>query len=151
MIRGASYRVSMQIACPSCAATYEVPAARLKPGRSARCAACGTEWRPAPEPAAEAPPPPAEAPPASPAAAPPAPPTPFLSAMERLAAEPSRPPRSPALLAAWLVSFLLLGAGGVSAVVWRAEIMRLWPPTSQILTLFDRMPENPAVPAGKTP
>ena len=117
----------MQIACPSCGATYEVPAARLKPGRSARCAACGAEWKPAAE--TEPAPPEAEPPPAIPAASPVAEaaavPAPFLSAMERLAAEPSPSPRSPALLAAWLLTALLLAAGGISAVVWRAEIMRV--------------------------
>nr|WP_294543735.1 zinc-ribbon domain-containing protein [uncultured Rhodopila sp.] len=144
----------MQIACPSCAATYEVPAARLKPGRSVRCSACGAEWKPAPE-AEPEPPPPAEPPAAIPLATagaePAAPPAPFLTAMERLAAEPSRPPRSPVLLAAWLVTFLLLASGGISAVVWRAEIMRVWPPSSHILTLFDRMPEKPALISGKNP
>jgi predicted Zn finger-like uncharacterized protein len=73
----------MQIACPSCAAEYEVPAARMKPGRKARCSRCGTEWT-------------------LPAAAEPEPapepevavrvhsPSPAISAMDRLAAAPSR-------------------------------------------------------------
>jgi len=146
----------MQIACPSCAASYEVPSARLKPDRSVRCSRCGAEWKPVREAGPEAPPPPpepspAEPSPAEPPAEPAVPPTPFLAAMERLAAEPSRPPRPPALLAAWLLTFLLLGAGCVSAVVWRAEIMRVWPPSGRILALFDRMPEKPALISGKTP
>nr|WP_294520624.1 zinc-ribbon domain-containing protein [uncultured Rhodopila sp.] len=137
----------MQIACPSCAATYEVPADRLKPGRPVRCSACGAEWKPAPEAEPEPLPEAAEPPPAEPA--PPA--TPVLTAIERLAAEPSPPPRSPALLAAWVLSILLLGAAGVSAVVWRADIVRLWPPSSRILAMFDRMPEKPALISGKNP
>nr|WP_294512607.1 zinc-ribbon domain-containing protein [uncultured Rhodopila sp.] len=133
----------MQIACPSCAATYELPAARLKPGRSVRCSACGAEWKPEPEP--EPQPDPAAPPPAEPAA------QPMLTALERLAARAPEPTRSPALLAAWLLTVLLLGGGGVSAVVWRVDVMRLWPPSSRILAVFDRMPEKPAVISGKTP
>jgi predicted Zn finger-like uncharacterized protein len=133
----------MQIACPGCAATYEVPATRVKPGRAVRCSACGAEWQTAPEAEPEPPPEAADTPPA-------APPGPALTATERLAAEPSRPPRSPALLAAWLLTVLLLGAGGASAVVWRAEIMRLWPPGSRILALFGSLPEKPAAISGKT-
>jgi predicted Zn finger-like uncharacterized protein len=141
----------MQIACPSCAAAYDVPDARLKPGRSVRCSACGAEWKPAPEDDATPPPEVATPPPAGPEAEPAAPPTPLLTAMERLAAEPSRPPRSPALLAAWLLTFLLLGGGGISAVVWRADIMRTWSPSSRILALFGGLPEKPAVIGSEIP
>jgi hypothetical protein len=74
-----------------------------------------------------------------------------MSAMERLAAGPPRRPVSPALLAAWLLTVLLLGACGVSAVVWRADIVRLWPPSSRILASFDRMPEKQALILSKNP
>jgi len=45
----------MHVSCPDCATVYEVPDARLKPGRRLRCAQCMTEWAPIP---AIAPPPP---------------------------------------------------------------------------------------------
>ena len=34
----------MRIACPKCAAEYEVPASRLTPRKTVRCARCGGEW-----------------------------------------------------------------------------------------------------------
>ena len=37
----------MRITCPSCAAHYEVPAARLRPGKLVRCVRCGADWLPA--------------------------------------------------------------------------------------------------------
>ncbi|SHJ02181.1 MJ0042 family finger-like domain-containing protein [Roseomonas rosea] len=39
----------MRVACPECAAEYDLPpalAARLAEGRSVRCARCGTSWAP---------------------------------------------------------------------------------------------------------
>jgi predicted Zn finger-like uncharacterized protein len=36
----------MHVSCPNCAATYQVPDARLKPGRRLRCAQCSVEWTP---------------------------------------------------------------------------------------------------------
>lgn len=35
----------MHIACPSCAATYDVPDAMLLRARAMRCAACGHDWQ----------------------------------------------------------------------------------------------------------
>ncbi len=136
----------MQIACPSCAAEYDVPADRMKPGRKTRCARCGTVW--APEPEAE------PAPPPEPAAAEPEPPTPAspaITAADRPAGSPSRPPRSAALAAAWLLTALILAGGATSTVVWRAGVMRAWPPSSRILLLFGHVAEKSAdIPAKKT-
>ncbi len=139
----------MRIACPSCAAEYEVPAARLKPGRSARCAGCGTQWAPeiaaepapateqasgpAPEPAGQATAEPADLPPPVPASGSGAP---VASPADRPAAALSQPAASSALLGAWLLTFLILAGAAGAAVMWRTGIMRTWPPSSHILALF---------------
>ncbi len=39
----------MRIECPGCDATYEVPEAQMRPGRSVRCVRCEVQWRPAGE------------------------------------------------------------------------------------------------------
>jgi predicted Zn finger-like uncharacterized protein len=125
----------MQIACPSCSAEYEVPAARMKPGRKARCSRCGTEW-PLPAPAEPEP----EAPPASAA----------ITATDRPGPAASRPPWTASLAAAWLLTFLILAGGATSTIVWRAGVIRAWPPSSRILLLFGHLPEKPAdMPAKK--
>src|SRR5690242_348197 len=97
----------MQIACPGCAATYEVPASRLTPGRLVRCASCNQVWKP--DPMAELQPLPAEMPaPAAPELqAQPA--TTFADAMQRLAAAPAVPrQRRIGLTVAWVASILVL-------------------------------------------
>ena len=38
----------MRIGCPACSASYEVPAARVSPGRAVKCARCGERWEPIP-------------------------------------------------------------------------------------------------------
>jgi predicted Zn finger-like uncharacterized protein len=107
----------MRIACPSCAAEYEVPEAALAAGpRRLRCARCGHQFDAAAPPAepppvvaaVAAPPPPPEPPPepppapmASPAPAPPEPaPEPDLPAREP---PPPPKPRDAAPAAAPLV------------------------------------------------
>ena len=48
------YHEAMRIVCPACAAAYEVPEARLRPGLVVRCARCGADWaQPTPEPEPE--------------------------------------------------------------------------------------------------
>src|SRR4051812_14427710 len=36
----------MRLTCPDCAAVYEVPTDRMRPGRRARCARCDATWVP---------------------------------------------------------------------------------------------------------
>jgi|SRR5271165_304809 len=139
----------MHIACPSCAAEYEVPATRMKSGRAVRCARCGAQWKPVvdvdPAPPPEPPGPPAAEPrPVTPPPPPVTPPPPAVTATDRMETSPTRSPRPAGLLAAWLLTFLLLAGMGVAAVVWRAGIMRAWPPSSHILARFDRLPEQSA-------
>jgi hypothetical protein len=71
--------------------------------------------------------------------------------MDRLAAaSTAAAPRRTALMAAWLVTVLLLIGGTAATVTWRAAIMREWPPSSRILGLFGHDgPEKPVVAAEK--
>lgn len=99
----------MQLTCPNCAATYEVPENAIGPnGRKIRCRACETSW-------IEPPRAPAQSPlDAVPIAAPVVPPEP-----EPVAAEPPAPShprrRGPWLLLALVVVVVALGV--VAAVV----------------------------------
>jgi predicted Zn finger-like uncharacterized protein len=134
----------MRIACPSCAAEYEVPASRLTPGRKVRCTRCGEQWAAVQE--AEEPPPPAVDP--EPAEVEPraalAAPSPTITAMDRLAA-PAPPPRSVALIAAWVATFVALGTVMVAAVVWRGPIVRAWPSSGWVLGTANPVVAHPIV------
>ena len=118
----------MRIVCPKCAAAYEVPADRLKQGRTVRCARCNEQWAAVQN--IEHTSAPADAPPAQtpePAAA-----LPAFTAMDRLAAANRQPRRSVALAAAWVLTFGVLIAGAAAAIAWRADIVRAWPPSARI-------------------
>ena len=129
----------MRIACPSCAAEYEVPASRIPPHKMVRCARCGGEWiavREAaenlsePEAAAQGKPPGkprSERPPE------PGPSLPVVTAMDRLAASTPPSPSHAGLIGAWVLTFVILAATAVATVAWREDIMRIWPPSSLIL------------------
>jgi predicted Zn finger-like uncharacterized protein len=135
----------MQIACPGCAATYEVPASRLTPGRSVRCASCNRVWKP--ELLAKPPPPPVEAEPEPQLQSG----TTSADAMQRLAASPAVPARRPIGLAvAWVASLLLLAGAGAGVVLWRETIIRAWPPSGRILALLGPLPAQPAQMPGNT-
>lgn len=107
----------MRLACPNCAATYDVAESAIGPaGRKVRCRACGTSWFQPPVASIEAPPileiPPAPAPVASidPAAGPdPFAHAPFLAAR--------RAWRAPLLLGALVAAVLVLGIA-VALVAW---------------------------------
>ncbi len=125
----------MRIVCPACAAGYEVPAERLAPGRTVRCARCGVDWTPVP-----AEPEPAESPLPESAASPlPAPAAPDVPR------EPAAPPpiatdaslAGPALARgggvalrlAWALSVLALLAAAWGAYAGRGAVMQAWPPS----------------------
>jgi predicted Zn finger-like uncharacterized protein len=127
----------MRIACPTCAATYDVSASRLLPGKKIRCMRCGGEWlysRPA------------EAP--EPAAAPGPESLPSVTAMDRLAASPPPAAFSTKLAAAWVLTVVLLVGAVTATVVWRQAAMRAWPPSALILAPFGQTPPQTGQTAG---
>jgi predicted Zn finger-like uncharacterized protein len=140
----------MRITCPSCAAEYDVPASRLTPSRTVRCARCGRRWTATLE--TEAPPPvsdPAE-PQADHEAGHPAQleaPSPTVSAMDRLAASVVQPPRSASLIGAWIATFVILTAAVAATIVWREPVVRAWPPISRILGPADQVAADVSRPA----
>jgi predicted Zn finger-like uncharacterized protein len=150
----------MRIACPTCAAAYDVPDALLAAGpRLLRCARCSTEF-PAALPEAKAPPEPQPEPEPQPALPPdPAPPEPSptpappadLAAPPRERPVPTRgpavsspidaldapaPPGQGRLTAAWIASFGAIGAGLFALVHWQAEIAAAWPPAARLYAVL---------------
>ena len=139
----------MRIQCPGCGARYEVPEARLAPGRPVRCARCARDWLPMPVPMDTAPPPeaPAFTEPEPEAAQPEEAsrrPHPFVLAprpAELVGDVPLRDflpvtdtgsRQSRAVLAAWIVSVALVAAALAAAVVLRDPISRAWPPSLRV-------------------
>lgn len=152
----------MRIACPSCAAEYDVPEAALAAGpRLMRCTRCGHRFEaaapppaepppaPAPEPAPEPAPDPAPDPGAprrgasalrpesAPPAEPPAPPPPpaLAPAPERPLDPPPQPPRG-ALILAWLLSLAVLAGLGWALWRYRDAIIESFPPAARLYGLF---------------
>lgn len=126
----------MILTCPECASRYFVDDARVGPnGRIVRCAGCGHSWR------AGAP---AEAPLALSA---PAAPEPQREAPlpERIRAEALEKKKSRQAVAAG-VAWAVIGAGfaalAVGAVLFRVDVVRLWPKTASAYALA-RLPVNP--------
>lgn len=134
----------MRIVCPSCAAAYDVPDARVIPGQPVGCARCGTNWKPvaaaqpAPKPFGPLLPP-IDA--GSPSASNPTP-----SPSETLLFPPSgsyaqtfdRPNLSltadRAVLAGWIVSVAIVIGLCWAALTWRSEIMYAWPPSERLFS-----------------
>lgn len=134
----------MRIVCPICSATYEVRDDLLVPGRAVRCARCSEQWiaieaapRIPPLVAADSPAPPPrreQAPPASPR----------LTAMDRLASQPVTMPRTNSWVpVAWAASLLVLLLAGWGAVVWRADVIRVWPPSARVYGAVGLAPATP--------
>ena len=147
----------MQLACPACAAIYNVPDSMIGEGRIMQCARCANEWFARPLPAEATLPAPMPASPA-PQASPPAPGA-STRAAEASAALPS--PRAPIALAppsrmaevpaspgsesllgqlplrlAWAASLGLVVWGGYFAWTERARMAELWPPIARLYRLF---------------
>jgi predicted Zn finger-like uncharacterized protein len=131
----------MILTCPDCASRYVVDDARIGPnGRTVRCASCGVSWR-ADRQIAEASAPldlsetvTPEAPADRPAPLP-----------KRLRAEAQEKRKSRQAVAAG-VAWAALGAGFVAvmlgAVLFRVNVVRLWPQTASAYA-FAKMPVNP--------
>jgi len=121
----------MRIACPGCAAEYEVPSASLHPRRKVRCTRCRAEWVPVQE-AQTSPPSEPDRPPETAVA------LPHQTAMDQLAAAPP-PRRSGALPAAWVLTVLILAGSAAAVVIWRGQVTRAWPASAWILGKADRV------------
>lgn len=126
----------MRIVCPHCAAAYDVAPDLLTGRRMVRCVKCQQTWEVGsrqPEILSPTPTPPR---PVAPLA-----PLPDLASTvivgpalrERSIAEVSRSePRPTALRLSWLASIVVLALAIGSAVLWRADIMRVWPPSTRL-------------------
>jgi predicted Zn finger-like uncharacterized protein len=149
----------MRIACPQCAAEYDVPDAALAAGpRTLKCARCAHQFQASlPSPAAPAP---AASFPAAPKAPPPDGARPAAARPDALAersAAPDRPPPSrgptqsmpidpplPRLgdapasptdrfaLLGWLLTVAVVVVGLLAGYAFRAEIMAAWPPATRL-------------------
>jgi predicted Zn finger-like uncharacterized protein len=138
----------MRIACPACAATYDVPDRLLAgPARTLRCSRCGADFAlPRIEPDAPEPPPAPSPPPSEPEPAPP--PEPPPAATPEPAPEPAAPERtapmvsralapvpeaaSPALARAWIASIVVVAAALASFFVFHAKVMEVWPASTRL-------------------
>jgi predicted Zn finger-like uncharacterized protein len=146
----------MRIACPSCAAEYDVPASRVTPGKMVRCARCGGEWMAADQTddvivTAE---PEASQPEVLPEVLPEPPIEPVASQPRVTAPSPApsarhAPPRRVGLIGAWLLTAVVLVGAVAAAVTWREAIVRSWPASSRILAPADRVAPKPAQVSGK--
>ena len=146
----------MRIDCPSCAASYDVPDAKLAGRKTVRCVRCGHQWVPGPVPA------PGDLPPAAPPSPEPRPDLDRRDSDRRDSDrrdsdrhDPERADRGPAqtvadagrsrlaspvtpspgrvgLRLAWAASGLVLAMALAAAFVWRAEVVRAWPPSLRV-------------------
>jgi len=136
----------MRIVCPICSAAYEVRDTLLAPGRTVRCARCGEQWAAVPAsgttPREASDEPPASGTPLERSAG-----MPPQTAMDRLASHPAALPNADSRLrAAWAASIAVLLLCGLSAIVWRADLMRAWPPSTR---LYDAIGLAPAAPPAR--
>jgi predicted membrane protein len=53
--------------------------------------------------------------------------------MDRLTAAAARPRPTATLIAAWIMTFIVLVAALGTVIAWRDPIIRIWPPSSRIL------------------
>ena len=124
----------MRIACPKCAAEYEVPASDCRRARrfAALVAAVNgrrlrrpkdypERWPPRSWKRSQTATPEAEEP------------LPRMTAMDRLAATGLRPTRSTRLVAAWILTLVILMAAAAATIVWREPVVRAWPPSGRVL------------------
>ncbi len=135
----------MILTCPDCATRYFVGEDAVPPqGRTVRCAACAAEWRALPEGAAEPltlVPPPEPEPPAKPAP---------VSTQLRAKAKAKRETREAAAVGmVWAGLGVGLAAVLGLAVLFRVDVVRLWPRTAGAYAAV-RLPVNPVglVPEG---
>ncbi len=136
----------MILTCPSCASRYFVETAKLPPqGRTVRCSACGAAWRAEPETDAEpldlgltdvlgAQPAPAESDKPQFAA-------PHAAYRQKVEAK-RRTRRAAAAGVVWAGLAVSLGVLALLAVVFRVQVVDLWPRTAGAYAAL-RLPVNP--------
>ena len=148
----------MRIACPVCAATYDVPDQMLASERKVRCGKCGHQWVPAmaavdsraapPPPLPPEPEPPLPQPEPRPvvreriADLPRAPANPPPLAIDRItdssygvpetAVAPAAPRRRTGVWVGWIVSIVIWALVVWAAYHYRADIMAAWPPSQRL-------------------
>jgi predicted Zn finger-like uncharacterized protein len=147
MDQDAPHRTTMRITCPNCSTLYDVPRSSLAARRSVRCSRCGAVWQPTPATATSS------TREVGPERLTPKSVTregenprdvadrsqPSQSGPRRRARETSTPYSAVdyKLRAAWIASFLIIAGALAATVYWRGEVMKAWPPSSRILSLFD--------------
>ncbi|MEO3471217.1 zinc-ribbon domain-containing protein [Roseomonas sp. CAU 1739] len=136
----------MRIACPACAAAYEVPDRLLTgPARTLRCSRCGADFAlPQVEAVAEPviaepePSPPVVAAPREPlavaATAPTRPPPPVMRPESLPPTPPPEVPDAPpaGLVRAWVASIVVVLAAVLSLLVFHAKVMEVWPASTRL-------------------
>lgn len=126
----------MNLECPSCHASYEVPDDRLGPRRIVRCGTCDHKWAVGtrdPHAAHTIQDDAAAAPPDSPATVAPAPVANIVGPDQRLAPARTVPHRDMALTSAWVASVAAVVLLGSAAYAWRGNVVSAWPPSGRIL------------------
>jgi predicted Zn finger-like uncharacterized protein len=135
----------MIVACPQCRTRYLVdPRALGADGRRVRCAQCSHIWhhKPPPEALAEletvAPPPPAEPPPRVPRVEPQFERPPVDDEREHRIQLPAlaEPRRRPWVAVGWLGLLIVVVLAGGGAVWERDAVIRAWPPSARLYSLF---------------
>jgi predicted Zn finger-like uncharacterized protein len=134
----------MILTCPDCATRYFVDEAKLGPGgRKVRCASCGASWRAEPEvePLDLA----AAAVPVAPVVAAPEPVRPAGALPKSYRAQQEARRRTREAVAAgvvWASLAAVLVAVVLAAVIFRVQVVRLWPRTAGAYAAL-RLPVNP--------
>ncbi len=127
----------MQIVCPACQAQYDVPDARLAPGKRVKCARCGGSWTPIdalPEPEAEPEPAFEDAPEPEPE---PARAETVFSAVPLITPEARDATASDRLLlVGWIATAFVVVAVLIAAGTLRMQIEQAWPPSQRLYDLF---------------
>jgi len=125
----ASHVWGMHLACPACAAQYEVPDAVLGTARRAmRCARCQAVWTPEAVPQEAAPAPAIMAPEPPPAWSDPA------DMDERLLPPDRR--TSAGLGITWFVTIVVILGVAIGAVTQRDAVMAAWPPSAHAFAVM---------------
>lgn len=163
----------MRIACPSCAARYEIADAMLAKPRIVRCSRCAQEWmqdpippaephiRPpatddlaatheieptgklAPETAPETAPEAAVTPVPLPSPVMPEPPEAFLPTRP---AAPAAKPTGKAVAIGWIASLVILAGLAVATYAYRVPIQAAWPPSERLFRLLTTEPATNSPP-----